>query len=92
MNKYDPDISSKAGKAAVLRAVVAGYIGYLGYKIFCAQDTTMSAALSHTLGILFMLIAAAFGVDIFLRWRSDMKAAANTAEAAETDTETDDSQ
>ena len=86
MIRYDADKKSKAERAALFRAVVAGYIGYLGYKIACAEDTTMSVTLSRVLGIAFIAAAAGFAVYIVKRWRSDMENARITE-----DTGTDES-
>ena len=73
--KYDPQKRSHADKAAVLRAVVAVYIGYLGYKIACAENTTMSVTTARIIGGAFIAAAAAFGVYIAKRWISDRKEA-----------------
>ena len=71
--KYDPQKNSRSDKAAVLRAVVAVYIGYLGYKIACAENTTMSVTTARIIGAVFIAAAAAFGVYIVKRWLADRK-------------------
>ena len=71
--KYDPQKRSRADKAALLRAVVAAYIGYLGYKIAAAENTTMSLLTARIIGIAFILAAAGFCVYIFRRWKSDCR-------------------
>ena len=72
--KFDPEKRSKAGKAALLRGVVAVYIGYLGVKIFAAKDTTMSLMTAHILGILFIAAGVAVAGYAVKRWIDDSRA------------------
>ncbi len=85
--KYDTQKRSRAGKAAVLRAVVAGYIAYLGWKIATATDTTMDRTLAYILGGLFMLAAGAIVFYIVKRYRADLEEAKISGDNAETEDE-----
>lgn len=87
--KFDPQKRSRADKAALLRAVVAAYIGYLGYKIAAAENTSMSLLTARIIGIAFILAAAGFCVYIYKRWKSDCNDALIVKEepAAETENE-----
>ena len=71
--KFDPKKRSNAGKAALLRGVVAVYIGYLGVKIFAAKDTTMSLMTAHILGILFIAAGVAVAGYAVKRWIDDTR-------------------
>ena len=75
----DPQKQTKAGTAAALRLVVAGYLVYLGYKIAVNENTTMSPVTAKILCAVFIAAALAFGMYTLLRWRKDT-AAAQTAE------------
>lgn len=72
---YDTEKRSRADKAAVIRAVVAGYLVYLGFTIATNKNTDMSPALSRVLGGAFIVIALGFGFYIWKRWRSDVEGA-----------------
>ncbi|MBR4224252.1 MAG: hypothetical protein IKR73_05530 [Oscillospiraceae bacterium] len=80
----DPQRTSKANRAALLRAVVAAYIAYLGYKIMQAEDTTMSPVTAHIIGIAFIAAAAAFGVYICLRRKKDIEEIKDTVSSEDT--------
>ena len=69
---------NKASTAAILRAVVAGYIFFLGWKIATGESENMSALTARLIGGAFMLAAVGFGVYIFKRWQID-----NAAQEAE---------
>ena len=62
---------NKAGTAAILRAVVAGYIFYLGWKIATGESESMSPLTARLIGGAFMLAAAGFGLYTFRRWQLD---------------------
>ena len=81
--KYDAEKRLKAGKAAVLRIVVAVYIAYLAFKIAAAKDTSMSLAASRIIGAVFFAAAAAFAVYAVRRYMSEIKAAKICDEAPE---------
>ena len=86
----DSQKQTKAGTAAALRLVVAGYLVYLGYKIAVNENTSMSPVTAKILCAAFIAAALAFGVYTLLRWRKDMAAAQITepeAEPAEEQTE-----
>ena len=74
-NRYDEEKTAKAQKALLLRLVVAGYLVFLGVKIFRADNTTMSTMLSHIIGIFFIASALAFGAFSLLRMQNDISAA-----------------
>ena len=65
---------NKASTAAILRAVVAGYIFFLGWKIATGESENMSALTARLIGGAFMLAAVGFGVYIFKRWQIDSAA------------------
>jgi hypothetical protein len=71
--KYDEDKRARAGRAAVLRAVVAAYIGYIAYKVALGENTTMSRRLCYVLGAVFLLAALLVGGYTFYRYRCDIK-------------------
>ena len=62
---------NKAATAALLRAVVAGYIFFLGWKIATGDSESMSPLAARLIGGFFMLAAAGFGAYTFRRWQID---------------------
>ncbi|MBR5684206.1 MAG: hypothetical protein IKW96_13205 [Ruminococcus sp.] len=88
--KYDTEKLSKAGKGAALRAVVAIYIAYLAFKIFFAENTSMSVTVSRIIGAIFMAADIAFIIYTYNQFHKEMKAAALADEAPETDAEEND--
>lgn len=76
--QFDPQKQTKAGTAAVLRLVVAGYLIYMGYKIAVNENTTMSPVTAKILCGVFIAAALGFGVYTLLRWRKDMADAHST--------------
>ena len=80
---------NKAATAAVLRAVVAGYIFFLGWKIATGESESMGSLTARLIGGAFMLAAVCFGVYIFKRWQID-KAAQNTEEKEQEDADSSD--
>ncbi len=87
--EYNEELRSKAGKKAVLRALVAGYLVYLGWNIATGESSSMSQLTARLIGGVFIAAAAAFGVYIFRSWRSDL-AAAQKGEKTEGDELCDD--
>ena len=76
--EYDMQKRAHAITGATLRAVVAFYIGYLGYNIIKGVregTTTMAPWIGWTAGLFFL--AAALGVCVYawLRYRQDVEAA-----------------
>lgn len=88
--KYDTEKLSKAGKGAALRAVVAIYIAYLAFKIFFAENTSMSVTVSRIIGAIFMAADIAFIIYTYNQFHKEMKAAVLADEAPETDAEEND--
>ncbi len=81
--KYDEDKRARAGRAAVLRAVVAVYIGYIAYKVALGENTTMSRMLCYVMGAVFLVAALFIGGYTYYRYRCDMKDAIITDEVQE---------
>ncbi|MBO4876751.1 MAG: hypothetical protein J5501_01955 [Ruminococcus sp.] len=73
--KYDIQKRDKALKVLFFRAVVAGYLGYLGFSIATEKNTAMNTAAAWALGILFMAVCAGFAVYSIRRFLTDMSAA-----------------
>ncbi|MBP5433467.1 hypothetical protein [Ruminococcus sp.] len=73
--KYDEAKRSKAGKAALLRAVVAAYIAYLAFKIVTAKDSSMNLTTARIIGAAFIVADIAFAVYTYMRFQSELKAA-----------------
>ncbi len=74
--EYDVQKRAKAGTAALLRAVVALYIAWLGYKVIrgVGEDgSTVPPAAGWIIGIVFIAAALAFGFYIWKRWRADLE-------------------
>lgn len=90
--KYDMAKRTKAGKGAILRAVVGAYIAYLAFKVFFAEDTTMSVTLCRIIGIVFIAADIAFIVYSYNLFQREMKDAVITEEAPEAIEESDDSE
>lgn len=73
--EYDIQKRARAGTAATFRAVVAGYIAYLGWKIATAEGSTMSPLVAKLISCAFLVAAVAFGIYTWKRWRLDLEAA-----------------
>ncbi|MBP3270919.1 MAG: hypothetical protein J6M17_01665 [Ruminococcus sp.] len=71
--KYDEQKRKTAGTKATLRAVVAGYFIFLGYKIITNKETTMSHTTAYLLGGIFIAAALGFGIYTLMKWRSDIE-------------------
>ena len=81
--EYDPKKLANASTGAVLRVVVALYVGWLGVKLLRGMKeggTTVPPALGWTVGILFIAAALAFCFYIWKRWQADRKAARSSPE------------
>lgn len=74
-NRYNEEMRSKAGKKALLRALVAGYLVYLGWNIATGESESMTRFTARMIGGVFIAAASAFGLYIFRSWRNDMAAA-----------------
>ena len=73
----------KAVNMAGLRAVVAGYLLYLGISVLRGQmkgETTLSPLVGWGAGILFIVFALAFGWYTWRQWRAAQDAACLPAE------------
>ena len=73
--EYDIQKRARAGTAATFRAVVAGYIAYLGWKVATAEGSSMPPLAARLIGCAFIVAAIAFGIYTWKRWRLDLKAA-----------------
>ena len=73
--EYDIQKRARAGTAATFRAVVAGYIAYLGWKIATAEGGSMPLLAARLIGCAFIVAAIAFGIYTWKRWRLDLEAA-----------------
>lgn len=77
----DNDAAKKRAKAtntAALRAVVAGYLIYLGVSLIyelLQGRATFSSALTLALGLVFVASGAAFGLYTWRRWKAAVRAA-----------------
>ena len=75
---YDERKRSKASISAVLRSIVAFYLGYLGWTI--AQnaggpETTMEGWMGWLICAVFVVVGIAFEVYTLKRYQIDLKAA-----------------
>ena len=70
--KYNEKKLKKAQLSGALRAVVAICLGFFGYKILTADETTMDMATAWTFGALFILACIAFGGYTIYRFVTDM--------------------
>ena len=73
--EYDIQKRARAGTAATFRAVVAGYIAYLGWKIATAGGGSMPPLAAKLIATAFIVAAIAFGIYTWKRWRLDLEAA-----------------
>lgn len=73
--RYDEQKRARAGTKATLRAVVALYFIFIGYKVITNKETTMSPVTAYLLGGVFIAAAFGFGVYTFISWRKDVEAA-----------------
>ena len=73
--KFDALKHNKAKISAVLRVIVAVYLGYLGIKMVTNKETTMNAATSWTFGALFILAAVIIAGYSIYRFYNDSTSA-----------------
>ena len=76
--EYDMAKRTKANNLAVLRAVVAGYLIYLGYGLIrdlLRGTSTLSPAFAWAAGLGFIAAALAFGFYTWRLWRRELAAA-----------------
>ena len=90
--QYDAAKRAKATNLATLRAVVAGYLAYLGGSLIWDMlkgKSTLSPTLTWVAGLGFIAAALAFGFYTWRTWRAALEAAKlPPAEAGgETDTQ-----
>lgn len=83
--QYDVQKRARADTAATFRAVVVGYLAYLGWKIANAEGSSMSALTARLISTAFIIAAIAFGVFAWNRWRRDLEAARLPEEEHEED-------
>ncbi len=72
----DNEQRSKASTSAILRVLVAGYLIYIGVKIFQNENGEMSPLISKLIGGAFIAAALVFGIYIRKRWQADTANAA----------------
>ena len=76
--EYDVQMRARAGVAATLRALVAGYLLYTGWRIYKGSSdgsSSMSITTACIIAVAFAAVAAAFGIYTFRQWRRDVEAA-----------------
>ncbi len=76
--EYDPAKRAKVSNIAILRAVVAAYLAYLGFDLlrdWFRGASTLSPALAWTAGLGFIAAALAFGFYTWKRWKQESEAA-----------------
>lgn len=83
----DPQKKNKAYTAAALRALVSGYLIYLGFQIMTNQDTTMPVTTARLLGSVMILAALLFAGYVLYRLKTDLTAAQKPAEPSDTEQE-----
>ena len=73
--KFDIQKRTRANTTASFRALVVGYLAWLGWKIANAEEGSMSALTAQLISAAFMIAALGFGVYTWKRWRSDLESA-----------------
>ena len=84
--RYNEQKRSKASISAVLRAIVAFYLAYLGWTIAQnsgGEDTTMLPWMGWTICAVFFVVAIGFGVYTMKRYQTELKDAELPPEGAE---------
>ena len=76
--EYDAAKRTRANNLAVLRALVAAYLAWLGFSLIrdCVRGaSTLSPAFAWTVGLVFIAAALAFGFYIRRQWKRELAAA-----------------
>ena len=76
--EYDAAKRTRANNLAVLRALVAAYLAWLGFSLIrdCVRGaSTLSPAFAWTAGLVFIAAALAFGFYIRRQWKRELAAA-----------------
>ena len=76
--EYDSAKRTRATNTAVLRAIVAAYLAYLGFDLlrdWIRGTSTLSPALAWTVGLGFIAAAIAFGFYTWKLWKRELEAA-----------------
>ena len=75
--KYNVQRHNKATMGVSLRAVVALYLAYLGWKVIRSrgEGTSLAPWMSIAIGLLFIAVAVAFGAYTYRCYQRDLKAA-----------------
>ena len=90
--KYHYLRKNRANTRAVLRALVALYLAWLGWKVASGAlggDSTVPPGAALLIGGGFILAALVFGLYIWKQYRADLKAAELTPEELAEDEESD---
>ena len=83
--EYDPSKRTRASNTAVLRAVVAAYLAYLGFDLLRDRIrgiSTLSPVFAWTAGLGFIAAALAFGLYTWKLWKRELEAARLPADSA----------
>ena len=76
--EYDAAKRTRANNLAVLRALVAAYLAWLGFSLIrdCLRGaSTLSPAFAWTVGLVFIAAALAFAFYIRRQWKRELAAA-----------------
>ena len=76
--EYDAAKRTRANNLAVLRALVAAYLAWLGFSLIrdCVRGaSTLSPAFAWTVGLVFIVGALAFAIYIWRQWQRELAAA-----------------
>lgn len=73
--QFDMQKRTRANITAAFRALVSGYLAWLGSKIANAEGSSMPALTAQLISAAFIIAALGFGVYTWKRWRSDLEAA-----------------
>ena len=76
--EYDAAKRTRANNLAVLRALVAAYLAWLGFSLIrdCVRGaSTLSPAFAWTAGLVFIAAALTFAFYIRSQWKRELAAA-----------------
>ena len=76
--EYDTAKRTRANNLAVLRALVAAYLAWLGFSLIrdCVRGASaLSPVFAWTAGLVFIAAALAFGFFIRRQWKRELAAA-----------------